>query len=95
MGESLRSEFDLGRGRIFPSGRLLLLFWRLGFLHLELGHHIHQEHNIRMQKTIQRFKCAKIVVLAAIIKPWEMCKFGCFAAYIFRPPVTIIVCPDT
>lgn len=63
----------------------LLLFWRLGFLHLELGHCIHQDHHERMQKIFLRFKCAKKVVLAAIIQRWLMCKSGCVAALHVAP----------
>lgn len=61
------------------SGRLktsVVVALEAGFLHLELGHHIHQDHNERMQKTILQLECAKMIELTAISKRWLMCKLG-------------------
>lgn len=59
MGESLRWEFVRELGRIFLRTAVVVL--EAGFLHLELGHHIHKDHNERMQKTIARFENTKMV----------------------------------
>lgn len=48
VGESLRREFDREVRRIFLRTPVVVL--EAGFLHLELGYHIHQDHNARMQK---------------------------------------------
>lgn len=89
MGESLKGWDSIEKSDEFPEdayccfGGWNFCIWSWGIIFT------------RIIKTILRFKCAKKVVLAAIIQRWLMCKSGCVAAYMLRPPVTIIVCPDT
>lgn len=55
-----------------------------GFLHLELGYHIHKDHNERMQETIL-FKVEEMVICAVMIQCWLVCKSGCICSLHVAP----------
>lgn len=68
MGESLKDLKEWGLveklGRLKPT----LVVLKAGFLHLELRHHIHQDHNERMQNIILHLNVQKMVILPAMPK---------------------------